>query len=415
MIFSKRSLKPFYVVCCMSNAVFGMNCTRPYDWFLQQSLQGDKNWQLSVLAEKGFTAKGFNEDGCKVDVLRILECEQNAIAMLKGFSDTCEASKLLAKLALTSDDDGFRGRFNVSGCLESRYAFGLGLQRALPMDFSVGMYLPMYSMRLSNVRWCDKTKNLTADDKRVHDNLTDNIVENVKRLGCLNICGWERSGLGDLGIFLEWLRDFEQSKPILKNVRLQLRAGTTLPTGLRVNEDRIFALPFGNDGAVGLLFGGRFAATMGEHLKLGFTVELQHLFGSTRLRRIKTYADQTSHLLLAKTCAYKETDLSQEFNLFAELYHTQELSLRFSYQFVRHGESRLSLITHDFSTETADTARQNEEWTMHNGIVSLCYNGVERFEDSRVIPVATFYVKAPFNGKCVALAPAIGMQLRLNF
>ena len=57
-------------------------------------------------------------------------------------------------------------------------------------------------------------------------------------IGGLDISSWSKTGIGDLSLMVEWLRDFPQPKPLLKNVRLNLRGGISIPTGVKKDEDK---------------------------------------------------------------------------------------------------------------------------------------------------------------------------------
>ncbi|MCL5875835.1 MAG: hypothetical protein M1114_05170, partial [Candidatus Dependentiae bacterium] len=97
--------------------------------------------------------------------------------------------------------------------------------------------------------------------------------------------------------------------------------GFNLPTGKKQNEDLLMAVPFGYDGAYGIFGGAGIDILLAYIMKLGLDVELLHLFGNTRERRIKTNIDQTELLLLQKVSAYKDWGLYQRFNLYAKVYN----------------------------------------------------------------------------------------------
>src|SRR5207247_2602624 len=110
------------------------------------------------------------------------------------------------------------------------------------------------------------------------EDLTNNLATNVFRLGSdLNINSWTRTGIGDLSAVLYWSHDFPQQKPLLKNVRTNVRVGPTFPTGKKTNPDQILSIPFGNDGAFGIVFGAGLDARMGRHLTVGVDVEFLQL------------------------------------------------------------------------------------------------------------------------------------------
>lgn len=394
-----------------------MNILRPYDTLIRPYYDSDFPFQIALYGETGFgNTRAFDECGRINNVLKIWNCDQNSLKMLEGFDVTSAKGQLLIKL--DANDDGIRGHFNVCGDLELNAAIAFAFRYFFYDNWSISTYLPAYSMQLKNVIWQDQTKNITAADMRVKQLLTNNFFPIVKKLGGeLNLQGWKRSGFGDLALFLEWYRDFPQAKPFLKNVRINWRLGLTFPTGRPWDEDEIFAVPFGFDKAFAIPFGLGLDITLGSYLKTGLDVQLTHTFGNTRDRRIKTQVDQTELLLLAKASAYKDFGLIQRFNLYVQFYKfLYGLSLKVGYQFFKQGDSELVLKSNTFSNTIANTAESLQEQTMHHMIVDVIYDFNEHFGDeSRLRSELSFYARLPFNGKRVALVPAIGAVFSINF
>jgi hypothetical protein len=400
------------------NSIMAMNIVNtlwPYDTLIRPTFNNKHRWQMAGYAETGFHhAKGFNDDGNHVNVLQIWNNQQDALAMLEGSPQLSAADQL--RTALLDSNNGIRGRFNITGDLKLDFNFSYAARLFFSRDWSIGLYLPAYKMVLKNVTWIDETPNLDNDDKLVHQLLTNNIAQNILELGCLDITGWNRSGLGDLTLLVDWFRDFYQNKPFLKCVRVNWRAGLGFPTGKRENEDLIFAVPFGYDGAFSMPFGLGIDLTLGSHFKCGVDVQLTQIFGNTRTRRIKTQIDQTELFLLQKTKAYKDPGLTQRFNLYVELYNFfKGLSFVAGYQFLKHGEDELTLKTQEFSNNIANTSRRLEEFTMHHVITKFTYDFGVGHETARTRPELSVYARLPFNGKNSALIPTIGTVFSVDF
>lgn len=401
----------------LTTIVEGMNITRPYESLIRAEYCSNSCFDVAAIVHASFSdAKGFNEDGCKVNVLRIWDEQQDALKMLDGFAAETEIGQ--RRVLVNTNDDGVRGHFLVDGDL-SAYGFSLVGRWLLPKNFSVVTYIPFYFMQLKGVTWQDQTRNITADDARTKEYLTNDFFANVRELGeGLELGSWKRYGIGDIYLMLELLQDFKQSKPFLKNVCINARGGVGFPSGKCRGEDNIFALPFGNDGGFSFLFGGGLDLTLGTYIKAGFDVELQHVFGSSRCRRIKTDLDQTELLLLAKTEVFKDFGLSQRFSLYLQgCEFFGGLSCTAGYQFFRHGDDTLSVFDHTYSQEIANTSKSLEEWTMHNLFFSLNYNFgcCENEEKSSVHPYLSIFTKIPFNGRSSALVNTVGLVLSLDF
>lgn len=408
-----------FIVFCItqSTTLFSMNILRPYDTLIRPYYDSRYPFQVALYGETGFgSTRAFDECGRVNNVLKIWNCDQNALKMLEGFNVNSAIGQLRVKL--DANDDDVRGHFNVCGDLKLDATVAFAFRYFFQDTWSVSAYLPIYAMQLKNVIWQNQTKNITAADMRVKQLLTNNFFPIVKQLGNgLDLQGWKRSGFGDLALFLEWYRDFVQIKPLLKNVRINWRLGLIFPTGRPWDEDEIFAIPFGFDKSFAIPFGLGLDITLGSYLKTGLDVQLTHTFGSTRDRRIKTQVDQTELLLLEKTSVYKDFGLTQRFNLYVQFYKfLYGLSFKVGYQFFKKGDDELSLKTNTFSNEIANTAESLQERTMHHMVVDTTYDFSEHFGDeARFRSELSFYARLPFNGKRVALIPAIGAVFSIDF
>jgi len=386
-----------------------MNIIEPYDVFLRPSIREGKHFQIFGWAEAGLDARGYDSCGDRVNVLHIWNKDQNALAMLNGCSPTSKIGQLRARLG---DDDGVRGHLCVDGDLKPIGAT-IAARYVFPYNISFGVYLPVYSMKLENVMWRD----LTPAGDIIRQDLTNNLVANVWELGCLDICGWQRTGLGDMMIVGEYQGHFEQHKPVLKKVIVDGRLGLSLPTGLKEDEDKIFALPFGNDGAWGVMFGAGIDLIWADYIRGGVDVQLDHVFGHEKIRRVKTDLCQTDLLLLNKTCAYKEYGLRQQFTIHAGFYKLMSgFSFDVGYRYTKHNEDRLRLSDTCFSDKLANSAARLCDWTSHQILLKAEYDfGYHMCEDATLIPTIGVYSRLPFNGKRVALSPSFGVVFSLDF
>jgi len=398
----------------LANTAQAMNVIRPFKIFFHPQIQQENQLQLFARYEHGFDAKGYNCDGANCDPLRIWNCNQNAIAMLKGFCCTCPQTQLLNIVDAMSDDNrgmiAFCGNYSADAVtLAARYRFA--------HDISFGIYLPIYSMQLKNVSWKDLTLNITEDDARVHEYITDDLADLVCDLGDISLGGWKRSGIGDIYLVAEWIGNFKQYKPVLKSVRLNARLGLGLPTGKKQNQNLINAFTFGNDGAVTAMFAGGINLTLDTYFHLGLDVELRKALGNTRLRRIKTDPAQTDLLLLGQTSAYKDFGIEQQFILYFEVNGLPEIcSFKLGYQYYKHGYDALSFLNNCYSVNIANTAQYLQERTIHTMLGMLTFNTGEYVWCNHCInPSFALLFEAPFNGKNSIASPIVGAMLSIDF
>lgn len=399
--------------------LFGMNVVRPFDSYLRPEPQHNKKTQFYTIMEHGVKERYYNEDNQISSALQLWQADQNALAMLNGFPQEGPIGEFRDRV-INANDDGIRGHYCVDGDLKVRFASTFSCIRFVHEKIALSLHLPVYSMELSNVAWRSLTKNNTAQDARVQENLTQTnelFFSTVQRLGCgLDLQCWQRSGIGDLLLRLDFIENYPQYKPILKNVRLNGRFGIFLPTGEKSDEDKLLAFPFGYDGSVALTFGGGINLTLGQYIRGGIDVDLTHSFSSTKKRRIKTDERQTELLLLLKTDTRKDFGFIQRFNLFYEFYHiVQGFSASLAYEFLRKGEDELALETNTSLTAIANTAEKLQEWTTHNLIFKANYAFGYAHPERRIIPEIACFVRLPFNGKRSSQALTIGGMLSVAF
>ena len=263
----------------------------------------------------------------------------------------------------------------------------------------------------------DKTRHESAEDIRVHEYLTDDFARNVFDLGCLDICSWRRTGIGDISIVADWLQDFVQAQPVLRNVRINGRLGLTLPTGKKENIDKILAIPFGYNGALTMIFGGGLNLALGSYVHVGFDVELRALFGNTTCQRIKTDLGQTELLLLQKARVYTDYGVEQQYTLYGELYDlVPHTSCKLAYQFFKRGDSFISTYGSCFSDKIANCSERVQERNWHEILATATYDfGYLTREYARAIPSFSLFAEIPFRGKRVAVCPILGAIVNVDF
>lgn len=397
-----------------------INLFRPSDRPLIPEVWPDNRFQFVIGYEGSVKSKGFRDDfdECfqigkapdiekKVNVLQIYQSSQNVLAAFKNF-DCCSKMGQLSQLFNINDENGDQGIFIPKGnfkvpvnlMLSARYYFNHGVSFAL--------HLPFYVMELSDVRWFQKRCDETGSDK-----LTDQFIETVCKATDLDITGWRRKGVGDLLAQGLWRQDFPQNKPLLTNVRTQLRLGLYFPTGKKEDEDKILAIPFGNDGAYGLLLSGGLDLTFNCFTRGGFDVEFLYLFGNTRCRRLATACNQTDLLFLSKVPVFKEFGLGQQYNLYLETFW-RGLIFNIDYQFLKRNEDKIFIFNDRIDAFVANSAESLQDWTAHSLIFSLKYD-FRYITPSHYAPMMSLWAKWGFNGKRAILLDTIGATFTLNF
>jgi len=402
---------------CSLNATFAINTVKPYDNYLWTGIQKKGTFQLGFYGANSYNERGVRWDHTKVcNVLQMWNCDQNTLAMVRGFDSDSEIGQRAAELN-DVPDNCVRGHVTPSADFHLAEG-GIGARYWLPKGFSLGLFLPFIRMQLKNIRWCDCTSDVTEADYLTKDLLTDNLGQNVYELGGLDICTpWKRSGVGDLSFITRWERDFPQPKPILTNVYTSIYLGLSLPTGKRADIDRLFALPFGYDGSPGILFGGALGLTWKHHFIGGVELNMTQLIGDTRRRRIKTAACQTDLLLLAKTQVHIDWGFLQRYRLYLGAHEIMKgLSFDVNYQFQKQGDSTLSICSNDYISSIANTAESLKMWTLHHIGINVQYDfGYDLCEDINCSPCVGFFWQHGFKGRRAILSNKWGFAFSLTF
>lgn len=408
----------FTVVNCLPP----INLFRPSDRPLMPEYWPCTSTQWTAGFETSVKTKGFRDtfDECQltdcrtdinscVNVLQIYQNNQNVLAAFKGFDSSSQIGKL-SQLFNINDENGTQGIFVPTGNFKvpinlmfaARYCFNWG--------FILGFYLPFYSMELNNVRWRKQDC-----ESSVEDQLEKDLIKLVCDISNLNISGWKRKGLGDFLTEMTWLGNFPQNKPLLSNVRVQTRFGVYAPTGKKQDEDKILAIPFGNDGSWGLQFGGGLDLTFGCLVRGGLDAEFLYLFGNTRCRRVKVDCNQTDLLFLTKLPAFREFGLGQQYNIYLET-GWGGISLKANYQYLKRNEDRISVFSDKVDPFIVNSAESLQDWTAHSAIFSVIYDAGRDFPDSHWgRPYISGWFKLGFNGKRAILLNTVGAIVTLNF
>lgn len=380
--------------------------------------------QLSVGYEGAFHVRGFLDDDkrfqvcvdqCtdidrKTNVLHLYQNEQNGLAAVKGFDSITKPGQF-SQLFSINDENGVQGFLRPCGDFKVPVNLLLSQRFYFDYGFNLAFHLPVISMELNNVRWRLLNGKTTGEEV-----LTQDIVGHIREISGLHLNGWKRTGIGDLVIQGTFMRDFCQSRPILKNVRVQGRLGINFPTGKLADENRVLAIPFGNDGAWGLQFAGGIDLSFGYTLRGGIDAEFLYLFGNTRCRRIRAAQHQTDLLFLQQAPTFREHGLGQQYNVYLESCDFwRGFSAKVNYQLLKRNDDRLDIASDRIDPVIALDAESLRDWTAHSLIFMARYELCKDLPESPVLPSILGWFKWGFNGKRAILANTIGFQVSLAF
>lgn len=432
-----KTFNKLTIVALSIFSIYGLNYSaaplglfEPYDINIKLKRPGRKNFYFGIMGEKSYNVKGYATDACEetttlVNPLQIYETtthpEQNWVALYQSADGrqalTTPFTQLLDSIAggpgsgVSNKENGLftpTGKFCVGqAAFSTLYGVGHGIY--------IGAYLPVYFVKLHNVKWKYAGNNNLFSGEAIQQQMIDTFTQDAKEQFNLDITGWKRHGVGDLTIMAEWQRDFPQRRQVLKNVTPNLRLGLSLPTGAKANENVLFPVAFGSDGAFGLPFGGGLGLHLGNHVEIGFSGQFWHYFGHQKCRRVKTFTTQTSLLLPTVTETYREYSFIQNFNLYTQVFSLcKRFSLKGIYQYWRRGEDILTPTDPNLNVSIINTDPKLLEQTRHNVALIFSYSP-KRDDFQRVVPQAQLFWKAAVKGMRSALVSTAGAQLSLIF
>jgi hypothetical protein len=407
------------------HALAPLTIFRPTDRFLIPPRCPGKDFQFTVGYEHALCVRAFQDtEDCfgrvrrrsregAVNPLQLWQSTQNLHAALRSVSlDEKAGEHDLVQLFNDNEGCHLAGEFKPYGVFKVPVNLMFAARWHFDYGLSFGLFIPYYHMELQNVNFVEK-KGDVSFEKAMNKSLTEIASER----GGLSLKGWKRQGIGDLVAQGTWKRDYIQTKPFLRCVSTQLRFGLSIPTGLKQDENKILAFPFGNDGSWGLQIAGGLDLLFAHRLRGGLDAEFLYLFGNTRDRRIRAAVGQTDLLFFNKNCAFKEYGLGQQYNIYVETFDILGgLSVKLNYQYLKRNEDKLYVKNDGIdSLGIVNNAQSLQNWTAHTIILGVNYNFCRPCAQWPIEPYVSLWYKHGFNGKNALLANTVGASVTVNF
>lgn len=391
----------------------------PYNFMIEaEPIYGKSKYQFTMLTQLSYDNVSFNEEGDQVNALQIYEPEQNLLGLFQGLGNASQFNQLVNSLAGGSGggvNNGENGLFTPTGKFD-------GSQVALLASYMFHQHcyfkvsIPVYKVNLTDVNWVYTGNNETFAGQAIQTQLVNSFTSEALQDFNLSTGNYSQAGFGDVTMLLDYVCDYPQGRSLLRNVRVHLRLGLSVPTGIVVDENQIMSVPFGNDGSVGLPFGGGLDVNLGRYFQCGFRGQFFYLWGNAKLRRVANYPSQTSLLLPQVAMVYKEYGFVQQFDLYAQAYNiVGGLSLKLAYEYYRKAQDQISVQTPGFGYEQVNTDLRLNEQTRHNMIAVLSFDSAFLKNINRIHPQASIFLNMPFNGSFASLVSTVGLQLTLDF
>lgn len=390
------------------HGIIPLNVLNPYD--IRLYMPTPEEVQIQCTFEHGFRAHAFDTDGRAVSLFELWQPTQSFLAAILANPD---ALAHFSDALKTITDDGIRGHATLAGSLQYD-AILLAARIKLPYCFWFNIFIPVYHLARQGI-FTPVAPGYSSDDELVYNLLMTNITETLDLLE-ISANSFSRTSIGDCAFSFEWMENYPQRKPWLKNVWLDMRLGFTLPTARNTDPVNIFALPLGNNGSAGLFFAGSVKVTLLHVGIFGADAEFLHLFNNSEQYRIKTTRDETDFLFSTVTDILYAWGTTQRFTLSYQTPSWDGMSLYTAYQVVKHGEDSIYLDNNSYSQSIANTAQSIQDWTIHEWWVSLYIDSSWLLPaNSPCVPIVQFYARIPFNGHNSMAINSAGISIGLDF
>lgn len=391
----------------------------PYNFMIEsEPLLPKQKWQWNFLTQSCFDTTSFNFDGNQVNALQIYEPAQDMLGLFQGIGLESQFNQLVNSIAAGSGggvNNSQNGLFTPTGDFSGyQVAFLSSYKFHNNCYFKVA--LPVYNLKLSHVVWDYTGNNETFSGQQIQDELVSSFLQDAQNIFGLNLSGWQTSGLGDLALLLDYIGDYPQGRTVLRNVRVHARLGLTFPTGLVANENLLMSQPLGNDGSMTMPFGGGLDINLGRYFQCGFRGQFSYIWGNEKLRRVPTFAGQTTLLFPTVMSTFKNYGITQTFDLYAQIYNAYAgLSLKLAYEYYFKTQDNISINRPGYNYNLLQSDLTLEEMTRHNMIVLLSFDSGFLEKHDKIHPQVGLFFNMPFNGSLATLASTVGVQLSLDW
>jgi hypothetical protein len=391
----------------------------PYNFMIEsEPLLPKQKWQWNFLTQSCFDTTSFNFDGNQVNALQIYEPAQDMLGLFQGIGLESQFNQLVNSIAAGSGggvNNSQNGLFTPTGNF-SVYQVAFLSSYKFHNNCYFKVALPVYNLKLSDVVWDYTGNNETFSGQQIQDELVSSFLQDAQNIFGLHLSGWQTSGLGDLALLLDYIGDYPQGRTVLRNVRVHARLGLTFPTGLVANENWLMSQPLGNDGSMTMPFGGGLDINLGRYFQCGFRGQFSYIWGNEKLRRVPTFAGQTTLLFPTVMSTFKNYGITQTFDLYAQIYNAYAgLSLKLAYEYYFKTQDNISINRPGYNYNLLQSDLTLEEITRHNMIVLLSFDSGFLEKHDKIHPQVGLFFNMPFNGSLATLASTVGVQLSLDW
>ncbi|MCK5633174.1 hypothetical protein KAH94_05460, partial [bacterium] len=207
----------------------------------------------------------------------------------------------------------------------------------------------------------------------------------------LDICSYKKTHMGDASFLIGWAKNYEETE-VLDFVDTTIQTGVLAPTGEQQNPNKVFSLPHGYNGHVGIPLIFDMAFGFYEWLTCAVHADTLILLQSTKELRMKTAYEQSGFIKLAKGNAKICPGLIANVGGYVQADHfAGGLSLTVGYSFAYQSDTTIEPCdTSLFNKNIVNSDEQYKSWKRNTLHLKAEYDFTKK--DTRFGPrLAIFY------------------------
>ncbi|TET06343.1 hypothetical protein E3J79_02305 [Candidatus Dependentiae bacterium] len=289
----------------------------------------------------------------------------------------------------------FRGRFEL---IETIFSFTQNIKRG----FFAQLFLPIKKIKVCNINYRDLSPTNSSCPNANHPywQMFLNQFHDILARYCLCLCNYSKTDLGDVSFLFGWTCNIQETT-VLDYIDATVKAGISIPSGRERCEDRIFDIPSGYNGHIGipLIFDASIGAF--EWLTLGIHGNFIPFFDKTKWIRMKTDLNQCGFIKLAKGCATVKKGIIFDINTYIKADHfARGISFLIGYTYNKKYKDELT--PKDiclFDPNIVNTDQMLQEWEMHTIHFWAEYDFVT--EEHKLAPRLALFYNWQIGGKRV--------------
>lgn len=331
-------------------------------------LQKNKLTSINITMAGGSTHEARNNDGdtiCLLDLYGPSNIPKLGAGIAnKDPNDPADLALIYLDRIPTQDGFGFLSYSGTFSLFEILFSFTQNIKNG----FFIQLLAPLSYMELNNTCFRDlsSTDNSCPNQKHPYWQLTLNQLNNILYKYNLYSYNWKNTNFGDTTALVGVTHNYQETT-ILDYIDFTFKTGILFPSGRERSLYRIFDIPSGYDGHIGipLQIDSSFGAF--DWLTIGAHSTVLSFLSKTKMVRMKTAYNQCGPIKLAKGCALIKKGTIFDIGAYLKADHfAHGFSLLIGYSYNKKYKDELTPKNVClFDTAIVNSDSMLHEWDMH--------------------------------------------------